>query len=583
MTQDLSTSKKPIRKLPISLSNQIAAGEVVERPASILKELIENSIDSGANQIRIDIQQAGLEKITVTDNGCGIPVSELHLAVSPHATSKIHSQEQLGHINTLGFRGEALASIASVSKFEITSKVTEDDTAWTLDYSNKNTSSYDERDIKNLELIPAAHPVGTTVSANKIFYNTPARKKYLRTERTEYLHVERIIRQLILSDFDSAFVFIHNEREIYRFQAAHDMAAKSRRILKVCGKSFFDNSVTLNFKASGMTLTGWLAKSNFSKASADTQYFYINGRIIRDRVIYHAIRSVFQDKIPEGRYVAYVLYLTISTELIDVNVHPTKHEVRFDNMRLVHDFLSHVINQALHSNDINDGNSFVSQSSEVNLISEVKPNYYTAPRAKEFTATVSKKNSPVFFGTVLKIFKQQYLLTEHHSEIKLIEIKKAQSFLSTQNLTQQYTNTCIQSKPLMIPVSISLEPIQIDIIESKISILNELGIELTVTGLDSLLLRNIPVAIIGVDYIKLFKNIAVYLLATPKNEIKSLNLISVLCDAELIDSFNVNLDYVLALIARLNELDMSLLNSNDTNWWHTLCIEDFDRMLNDKL
>ncbi len=581
---DHTISKNPIRKLPISLSNQIAAGEVVERPASILKELIENSIDSGANQIRIDIQQAGLEKISVTDNGCGIPANELHLAVSPHATSKIYSQEQLGHINTLGFRGEALASIASVSKFEITSKVAEDDTAWRLDYSNKNKSSYDEQDVNNLKLTPMAHPIGTTVTANKIFYNTPARKKYLRTERTEYLHVERVIKQLILSDFNSAFVFIHNEREVYRFQQASDQSAQARRILKICGKSFYDNSVTLNFKASGMTLTGWLAKGNYSRASADTQYFYINGRIIRDRVIFHAIRLAFQDKIPEGRYVAYVLYLTIGTEFIDVNVHPTKHEVRFDDMRLVHDFLTHVITQALNSNSFNDDNNIKEQRDDVDLVSEIKPNYYTASKAKENESRqqTSNKLSQVFFGTILTIFKQRYALTEHQSDIKLIDIKKAQSYLTALNLTEQFTNGLIQSKPLMIPMSITLEQKQIDVIDNKICFLNELGIELTVTGLNSLLLRNIPVALTGIDYITLFKNIAIFLLDSATIEIKVSNLIPVLCHADLIDNHNINFDYALALVTNLNKLDKTLLLSHDINWWQLLSIDDFERLLNDK-
>ncbi len=577
---DHTVSKNPIRKLPISLSNQIAAGEVVERPASILKELIENSIDADASRIRIEIQQAGLEKISVTDDGHGIPAGELCLAVSPHATSKIYSQDQLGHINTLGFRGEALASIASVSKFEIISKVADDDNAWKLDYSNDTESSYDQHDLDKLKLVPIAHPIGTTVTANKIFYNTPARKKYLRSERTEYLHVERTIKQLILSDFNSAFTFLHNEREVFRFQHAHDEQEKSRRVLKICGKAFYDNTVTLNFQSSGMTLTGWLAKGGYSRASADVQYFYINGRIIRDRVIFHAIRQAFKDTLPEGRYVAYVLYLTISTEFIDVNVHPTKHEVRFNDMRQVHDFLSHVITQALNSNQKSETNLNVAPMYENKNYNEMS--HYMAESASEYLSKDSNKHiKGCFFGELLKVIEQRYLLTEYNSNIALINIKKAQSYLILSSLSREFKGNTIISKPLLIPESISLDEKLVDYLERNLAVINKTGINATVSGLNTVLLRAIPVVLSNVNYAKLFENIASFFIENKVSDDESErdDLLAVICSADIIDVSKFNKEIAKSLLFELNNIDAGLLMLENKSWWHTISADDLDNLL----
>jgi DNA mismatch repair protein MutL len=569
---DQIVSINPIRKLPISLSNQIAAGEVVERPASILKELIENSIDAGASCIHIEIQQAGLDKISVTDNGHGIPASELCLAVSPHATSKIYSQEQLGQINTLGFRGEALASIASVSKFEILSKVADDDTAWKLDYSNNTESSYDQHDLDKLKLVPVTHQIGTTVIANNIFYNTPARRKYLRTERTEYLHLERTIKQLILSDFNTAFIFKHNDREVFRFRQAQDEQAKSRRVLKLCGKSFYDNTVTLNFQASGMTITGWLANGGYSRASADIQYFYINGRIIRDRVIFHAIRQAFKDSLPEGRYVAYVLYLTIKTESIDVNVHPTKHEVRFNDMRLVHDFLSHVITEALNSKKNNNLELNSKTEFEKNHHNEMTDTDYVAESGTDYLNIdnygYNRKQSNYFFGGILKIVEQHYIVTEYNSTIALIDIKKAQSFLMHFTLVQQFQNNTIITKPLLIPISITLEKEQVDCIEKNLDIISKTGINVTVSGLNTLLLRAIPVILKNINYLLLFENIATLLTEYSNSERD--DFIPIICCSKIIDTLDYNIEQAEFLLCELNKLEKKLLFLEHKKWWQNI-------------
>jgi len=583
---DQTVTQRPIRKLPISLSNQIAAGEVVERPASILKELIENSIDAGAKLIRIEIQHAGLEKINVTDDGHGIPVGELRLAVSPHATSKIYSPMQLGRINTLGFRGEALASIASVSKFEIISRIVDDDTAWKLDYSTSKNSVYEEHDILNLEVTAIAHSVGTTVIANNIFYNTPARKKYLRSERTEYLHIERIIKQLILSEFNSAFTFIHNSKEIYRLQQASDQQAKSRRILKICGKSFYDNSLVINFEASGMSLTGWLGRGDYSRASADIQYFYINGRIIRDRVIFHAIRSAYKAVLPEGRYVAYVLYLTISTESIDVNVHPTKHEVRFNDMRLVHDFLSHVITQAITLNNVENNKSIINEQNRISEVDHLYGNYsrdsfnsYAEKTHKKINNNSrQQKTDNTFFGKLIKVLTTEYLLTENNSGIYFIDIKKAQSQLMNINLIQSFQDTNRVLKPLLFPQSISLDKKQIDILEHNIKLLNNCGLDYSISGLDSVLLRSVANELSNIDYPKLLKAITIILI--DEQNISTQDLISKFCIPEIIISTSYNSEQAELLLSRLNNMDDIVLKNQIRNCWQVMSLDDIGNLFN---
>lgn len=325
-----------IQKLSPLLANQIAAGEVVERPAAVVKELIENSIDAGATQIDIEIEQGGTRLIKVRDNGAGIHPEDLPLALSRHATSKITNTEDLGQIMTLGFRGEALASIGSVSRMSVTSAL-----------ANAPGSEVSvEGDIAS-EITPAAHPQGTTVTVRDLFFNTPARRKFMRSEKTEFEHIDELVKRIALSSFSTGFTVKHNQKLIRQYYPATTTKQDTERLTALCGAEFAANALQIEAEGAGMRITGWLAKPTFSRSQADLQYFYVNGRIVRDKLVMHALRQAYQDVLYRDRHPAYVLFLDLPANLVDVNVHPTKHEVRFRESRVVHDFIFRSAHDAL--------------------------------------------------------------------------------------------------------------------------------------------------------------------------------------------------------------------------------------------
>lgn len=321
----------PIQVLPPQLANQIAAGEVVERPASVVKELVENSLDAGATRIDIDIERGGAKLIRIRDNGCGIKKDELALALARHATSKITSLDDLEAIVSLGFRGEALASISSVARLTLTSRTAEQQEAW---------QAYAEGRDQAVTVKPAAHPVGTTLEVLDLFYNTPARRKFMRTEKTEFNHIDEIIRRIALARFDVSFNLTHNGKAIRQYRAVADGASKDRRLGAICGVPFLEHALAIEWQHGDLALRGWVADPHHTTAAlAEIQYCYVNGRMMRDRLINHAIRQACEDKLGANEQPAFVLYLEIDPHQVDVNVHPAKHEVRFHQSRLVHDFI----------------------------------------------------------------------------------------------------------------------------------------------------------------------------------------------------------------------------------------------------
>lgn len=329
-----------IRLLSPRLANQIAAGEVVERPASVIKELLENSLDAGATSLQIDIEQGGVKRMRVRDNGGGIAKEDLTLALSRHATSKIYQLDDLEAVGTLGFRGEALASISSVARLTLTSLSADDQSeqAWQAESQGRDMTT---------EVKPAAHPQGTSVEVRDLFFNTPARRKFLRTEKTEFNRIEDIVKRLALSRFDVAFRVSHNGRALHDWPAAQDIRLQERRVGQVCGPSFIEHAVHVDIEHTGLRLLGWVALPTFSRSQADMQHFYVNGRAIRDKLVTHAVRQAFQDVLYNGRHPAFVLYLELDAGSVDVNVHPTKHEVRFRDTRAVHNFIYRSLHHAL--------------------------------------------------------------------------------------------------------------------------------------------------------------------------------------------------------------------------------------------
>ncbi|MFQ3266185.1 MAG: DNA mismatch repair protein MutL [Colwellia sp.] len=326
--------------LPARLANQIAAGEVVERPASVIKELIENSIDAGATSVHIDVDKGGIKKIKITDNGHGIIKDELTLALSRHATSKIKSLSDLEAIDSLGFRGEALASISSVSRLTLTSKPQRQATAWQAVAEGRDMS---------VTIKPAAHPDGTSIEVLDLFFNTPARRKFLRTEKTEFNHIDEVVRRIALAHFEVSFLLTHNGNTVRQYRMASTHAQCTKRVAMICGPKFIEYAVEVDCPHDNMTLSGWLAKPSFSRRQNDLCYSYVNGRMMRDKLINHAIRQAYADLLPPDTYPAFVLFLQLDHREVDVNVHPSKHEVRFHQSRYIHDFIYSVCHKALTS------------------------------------------------------------------------------------------------------------------------------------------------------------------------------------------------------------------------------------------
>ncbi len=333
------SEQRRIRVLDPRLANQIAAGEVVERPASVVKELIENAIDAGSRRIEVELEAGGTRLIRVRDDGSGIGEDDLPLALSRHATSKIVSLEELEGVASLGFRGEALASISSVSRLELVSNAAEDPTAgWRVVAEGRNMES---------RVSPAPHARGTSVMVRDLFFNTPARRKFLRMEKTEFGHVEEAFRRQALSRFDIGWTLRHNQKTLHQLRPGDDPVSRERRVAALLGKAFLENALHLDLEASGLRLWGWVGLPTHSRAQADQQYFFVNGRVVRDRLVAHAVRQAYRDVMFSGRHPVFVLYLEVDPAVVDVNVHPTKHEVRFRDGRLVHDFLFSSLHRAL--------------------------------------------------------------------------------------------------------------------------------------------------------------------------------------------------------------------------------------------
>ncbi|MGT3205802.1 DNA mismatch repair endonuclease MutL [Yersinia enterocolitica] len=328
----------PIQILPPQLANQIAAGEVVERPASVVKELVENSLDAGASRIDIDIERGGAKLIRIRDNGCGIGKDDLALALARHATSKISSLEDLEAILSMGFRGEALASISSVSRLILTSRTVEQNEAW---------QAYAEGRDMAVTIKPAAHPVGSTLEVLDLFYNTPARRKFMRTEKTEFGHIDEVVRRIALARFDVAINLSHNGKLMRQYRAAPDPSQHERRLASICGPAFLQHALAISWQHGDLTIRGWVADPAASRTLSEIQYCYVNNRMMRDRLINHAIRQAYQDLLKDDQQPAYVLYLDIDPHQVDVNVHPAKHEVRFHEARLVHDFIYQAVTTVL--------------------------------------------------------------------------------------------------------------------------------------------------------------------------------------------------------------------------------------------
>ncbi len=523
-----------IHSLPIQLINQIAAGEVVERPSSVVKELVENCFDAGARQISIEIEQGGIRLIKIRDDGGGIVKEDLPLALSRHATSKIATLKDLEQVVSMGFRGEALPSISSVARLTLISRTAGADCAWRV------TADGTERDF---DPQPDPHPEGTTVDVRDLFYNTPARRKFLKTEKTEFAHIETLIKRMALSRFDIGFLLTHNQREVLNLKPAATEIEQERRVAGICGSAFIENSVKIDFESSGLHLTGWVGLPTFSRSQQDMQFFYVNGRLIKDKLVAHAVKQAYQDVLFHGRHPVFVLFLTLDPTLVDVNAHPAKLEVRFREGRLVHDFLFSALHRSLA--DLRPGHQETSSAPSMPVqeftpqpqpqtkpVESYKPVYtprtpeqaslplnveetiqayaalYPKPEsARQSVQPVAQTKGAPPLGYAIAHLHNIYILSETPNGIILVDAHAAHERVTYERLKKQYHNGNVPSQPLLLPIKLTVSPAEADLAEQEYDFFMSLGFDLNRSGPETLILRSTPALLNNADMETLIRDV----------------------------------------------------------------------------
>ncbi|MBY4677055.1 DNA mismatch repair endonuclease MutL [Marinobacterium arenosum] len=551
---------KRIHLLSPRLANQIAAGEVVERPASVAKELLENSLDAGAGKIELDIEQGGVKLIRLRDDGQGIDKEDLPLALSRHATSKIRELEDLEAVASLGFRGEALASISSVSRLTLSSRRAGDNSGWQVQTEGRDMSA---------TVAPAAQAQGTTVEVRDLFFNTPARRKFLKTEKTEFKHLEEVVKRLALSRFDVGFTLRHNGRVIHQLRAGQSDLEMERRIAGVCGSAFIDQALRVDVaaEASGLRLSGWMGLPTFSRSQADLQYFFVNGRVIRDKVVNHAVRQAYQDVLYHGRQPAYVLYLELDPALVDVNVHPTKHEVRFRESRLVHDFIFRTLHRVIA--DVRPEASVATPEREGAALQAPAGRLESTPQRFEQARMALAQREPINAsgvaeqisrygalhgepvdqspaGSVPDLMRSSpqrpsapvispamqpamspaaddeecpplgyavaqlhgiYILAQNSAGLVLVDMHAAHERIVYERMKSAFDTEVIRSQPLLVPVSLAVSAREADCFEEQAAVFERLGFKLDRLGEETLLVRQLPVALAKADVEQLVRDV----------------------------------------------------------------------------
>ncbi len=542
-----------IQLLSPRLANQIAAGEVVERPASVIKELLENSLDSGARRIEVDVEQGGTKLLRVRDDGGGIPADDLPLALARHATSKIRELEDLEQVLSLGFRGEALASISSVARLTLTSRTAEADQAWQVETEGRDMAP---------RVQPAAHPVGTSVEVRDLFFNTPARRKFLKTEKTEFEHLQEVIRRLALARFDVAFHLRHNGKSVLALHEAADDLSRARRVAAVCGPAFLEQALPIEIERNGLHLWGWVGLPTFSRSQADLQYFYVNGRMVRDKLVAHAVRQAYRDVLFNGRHPTFVLFLEIDPAAVDVNVHPTKHEVRFRDGRMVHDFLYGTLHRALGEvrpedqlaapaavssmvratgQEAGEFGPQAEMSLAGNLLqAPAAPSTWQAPGAgyqaprpqggmpmaeaagayREYFAPLNA-TAPSLpehqgdippLGYALAQLKGVYILAENAQGLVLVDMHAAHERITYERLKTAMASEGLRGQPLLVPESLAVSQREADCAEEHGEWFQRLGFELQRLGPESLAIRQTPALLKQAESVQLVRDVLADLL-----------------------------------------------------------------------
>ena len=511
-----------IHALPVQLVNQIAAGEVVERPASVVKELVENSLDAGATRVQVDVEQGGIKLIRITDDGVGIERDDLALALARHATSKLSALEDLERIASMGFRGEALPAIASVSRLTLASRARGAQHAWEMQAPDEQPR-------------PHALPAGTVVTVRDLFFNTPARRKFLRSDKTEFGHLELVVRRLALARPEVAFTLNHNGREVFASRRADDRASHARRLADLLGDTFVDAAIHVEHAAAGLHLSGWVARPTFSRSQADMQHFYVNRRMVRDKLVTHAVRQAFQDVLFHGRHPAYVLFLELDPALVDVNVHPTKHEVRFREGRLVHDFLFRTLHSAL-AEPLNEGETAADDLAAVTAPAAIGRDSVPVaepPRQAAMPLRVAEHRSayraaydwqaPAPAGTAHSVTDEQpsehplgfaiaqlhgvYVLAQNINGLVLVDMHAAHERITYEAFKRALQGEGIKSQPLLVPVTVAVSAREADLIEEQGTALAGLGMQVDRIGRQSLVVRALPALLRNADAERLLRDV----------------------------------------------------------------------------
>lgn len=528
-----------IRLLPPHLINQIAAGEVVERPVSVVKELVENSLDAGATAIEIMIDAGGIGKIQVRDNGSGISKEDLPVALARHATSKIASQQDLLQVRSLGFRGEALPSISSIARLTIDSRTPESASGWHLRAENG--------EIENI--VPIAHPVGTTVGVTDLFYNIPARRKFLRTEKTEFSHIQTFVERMALSRMDVAFALVHNQRQIFRFEPAATIDKQEARLAAILGQPFLEQALTVVFEAGQLKLRGWIALPGFSRPQADLQFWFVNGRPVRDKLLSHALRHAYRDVLPHRRYPAVVLNLELDPSMVDVNAHPAKSEVRFRDSRSVHDFVARSLERSLAQgsrpgsgstppsyqvpdvaeNGRQPADFFISERSggyrnglekfpgfekapgQVNETLNFYGELHRSDQAQGATPASQEEadfDSPVPpLGYAIAHLHDVYILAQSAKGLVIVDAHAAHERVVYEKLKKQMADGAVVRQPLLLPVKVSVTARDAELAEQFQECLAQLGMVVDRLGLESLVIREVPALLKKTDAAGLLKDL----------------------------------------------------------------------------
>lgn len=510
-----------IHKLDPLVANQIAAGEVVERPASVVKELIENSLDSGCTHLFVEIDKGGVELIRIRDNGSGIHPDDLPLALERHATSKIKTFADLERIGSLGFRGEALASIAAVSRLKMVSAQAESVSGFSI--ACEGGSIFEEG-------LPAPHPCGTTIEVRDLFYNTPARRRFLKSERAEFQSIEKMLRRLALGHFNVGFTLLHNQKNILNVPVAGSKHAQEKRLSDIVGAEFRQGSLGIEFEAMGMRLSGWIASPGFNRAQADMQYFYINGRFVRDKLLMHATAQAYQDILFNGRHPAYVLYLECDPAIVDVNVHPTKNEVRFRDSRTIHDFVFRAIQNALEqvkpgmkeapsmtpemavacediSRHIAQHDFPFHEPQSVNYSARSTPSLtqnYQHFLAQEVAPIQEKITS---LGMPIAQLHDIYILTQNTQGLIIVDMHAAHERIVYERLKKHMKESNLMAEQLLIPISIHLNQEEMHCWVDHQFALASIGLLTEQLGEQTVVIREIPAILKGKALEQLLRDI----------------------------------------------------------------------------